>query len=94
MEALKDFLSRKSYYVDDDVTPVYSIVVFTAEDDDSTDDIISGISLDGTTTRVCTSYNLKHTVDCLMQETNPTADIDVGGITDVLAALSVRKKTT
>lgn len=90
--ALREFLKSKDLYVDEKTTPIYSIVVFTAEGNDKTDDIISGISTAGTETKICTSQNVYYTVNQLISNSDPMVDINVWKIKDVLLELPVRKK--
>ncbi len=90
--ALKEHLKTSGLYIDDEITPIYSIVVFTAEGDDKTDDIISGISTIGTETSVCTSQNVYHIINQLIVSSNPLANINVLKINEVLLKLPIRKK--
>ena len=89
---LKDFLKQKDLYIDDKITPIYSIVVFTAEGTDKTDNIISGISTVGTETKVCTSQNLYQIVSQLIPDTDVSSCVNVLKINDILLELPVRKK--
>ena len=88
--ALREFLKAKGLYSNDIITPIYSVVVFTAEYDDISDDIISGIDMVGTKTQVCTSRNLPYIVKKLLSKHN--ADIDVIGVKELLSGLSIRRK--
>ena len=90
--ALKEFLKLKDLYINDEKTPVYSIVVFTAEGNDKTDDIISGITTVGTETKVCTSQNVYHIINQLISSSNSTTNINVSKINDILLNLPIRKK--
>ncbi len=90
--ALKEFLKLKDLYINDEITPVYSIVVFTAEGNDKTDNIISGISTVGTETKVCTSQNVYHIINQIISSSDSIADINVSKINEVLLKLPVRKK--
>lgn len=90
--ALKEFLKSKDLYINDEITPVYSIVVFTAEGNDKTDNIISGISTIGTETKVCTSQNVYHIIKQLVSSSDTIIDINVSKINEVLLNLPIRKK--
>ncbi len=90
--ALKEFLKLKGLYINDEITPIYSIVVFTAEGGDKTDDIISGISTVGTETKVCTSQNVYHIINQWISSSDSMADINVSKINEVLLNLPIRKK--
>ena len=90
--ALKEFLRLKDLYINDETTPVYSIVVFTAEGNDKTDNIISGISTIGTETKVCTSQNVYHIIKQLVSSADSITDINVSKINEVLLNLPIRKK--
>lgn len=90
--ALKEFLKSKKLYIDDEITPIYSIVVFTAEENDRTDDIISGISTAGTETKICTSQNVYHIINQLISGSDSIATVNVLEINEVLFNLPIRKK--
>lgn len=90
--ALKQYLSTYGLYVDDATTPVYSVVVFTAVDGDSSDDFISGINLEGVETKVCTSQNVAQTIMHLLNHTSAGAKLNSEKISEILLSLSVRKK--
>ena len=90
--ALKEFLKLKDLYINDELTPIYSIVVFTAEGNDRTDNIISGISTAGTETKVCTSQNVYHIINQLISSSDSMADVNVSKINEILLNLPIRKK--
>ena len=90
--ALKEFLKSKDLYIDDETTPIYSIVVFTAEGYDRTDNIISGISTIGTETKVCTSQNVYHVINQLITNPSSTAEINVSKTNELLLSLPIRRK--
>ena len=89
--ALKNYLKSKKLFIDEIVTPIHSVVVFTAEVGDRTDDIISGIDIEKTKTHICTSQNVANVVMKLLNSTNET-ELNVGGVYDVLETLPVRRK--
>lgn len=90
--ALKEFLKSKDLYIDDKTTPIYSIVVFTAEGYDRTDNIISGISTIGTETKVCTSQNVYLVINQLIINPPSTAEINVSKTNELLLSLPIRRK--
>lgn len=90
--ALKEFLKLKDLYINDEITPIYSIVVFTADGNDRTDNIISGISTVGTETKICTSQNVYHIINQLISNSNTIANINVSKINEVLLNLPIRKR--
>lgn len=91
--ALAEYLKTKGLYVDDSITPIHSIVVFTADSNDRSDDIISGIDVTGSKTKVCTSQNLYIVGRELLFSNSTNADVNVGRIKENLLSLSIRKKS-
>ena len=85
------YKKSKKLFIDEIVTPIHSVVVFTAEVGDRTDDIISGIDIEKTKTHICTSQNVANVVMKLLNSTNKT-ELNVGGVYDVLVTLPVRRK--
>lgn len=92
VSSLKDFLKINGLYESESSTPIYSIVVFTAENDDHTDNIISGISVEGTNTKVCTSPNVYNVIQQIINNSNSQTNIDTDAINDILLKLPIRKK--
>ena len=90
--ALTKYLQEKNLYINDIVTPIYSVVVFTSINNRS-DDIISGIDPTGTKTTICTSENLYFIIQNLLLKNTVNTNIDILKIKEVLTPLSIRQKT-
>lgn len=88
---LKTFLAEKGLYIDDNTTPIYSVVVFTDTISNKSDDIISGIEICDDSTKICTSQNLSYVVKNLLAN-NDKLNINISKIKELLSTLTIRKK--
>lgn len=88
---LKAFLAENGLYIDDNTTPIYSVVVFTDTISNKSDDIISGIEICDDSTKICTSQNLSYVVKNLLAN-NDNVNINISKIKELLSSLTIRKK--
>lgn len=93
VRALKNYLQTRGLYENDCVTPISSIVVFTVGTNDKTDDFISGIDTEGTSTIICTSQNLAHTVERLLDKSS-CAHINSESVYDIISKLPMIDKNS
>lgn len=89
--SLKSFLISKGLYIDDNLTPIYSVVIFTDMRSNKSDDIISGIEICDSKTKICTSQNLPIVIKDLLGKNN-NSQISVSKTKELLYSLSIRKK--
>jgi len=90
--AMIDYLKSEGLYVDEKTMPMYSVVVFTSDNNDNTDDIISGIDLYGCHSFVCTNRNLPIVVRKLLDSKEAAAKVNVNQIGDIMSSLKIRYK--